>query len=201
MPITTLFTDMPSQAGQAGLLLIRPAPGARLAAVQAAIAALLPAHPGTSLLTSAEYQRARAADLGDLSRTLGLLTATVALTEIIAGLGIANTLALSITERRQELAVMRALGLTRPQLQAMIRAESVIMCLLGALPGAIIGTATGAALAAALTRDQTGIATIAIPAGQLTAALTVTCLVALTAGTGPAWRAGRVPPLQAAIHD
>jgi putative ABC transport system permease protein len=201
MPITTLFADMPSQAGQASLLLIRPEPGARLAPVQAAITALLPAHPGTSLLTSAQYQRARATDLGDLSHTLGLLTAMVALTEIIAALGIANTLALSITERRRELAVMRALGLTRRQLQAMIRTESVIMCLLGALPGTIIGTAGGAALAAALTRDQTGLATIAIPAGQLAAALTVTCLIALTAGIGPARRAGRVPALQAAIHD
>ena len=201
MPITTLFADMPGQAGQAGLLLIRPAPGARLAAVQTAIAALLPAHPSTSLLTSAQYRRVRASDLGDLSRTLGLLTAMVALTEIIAGLGIANTLALSITERRRELAVMRALGLTRPQLQAMIRAESVIMCLLGALPGAVIGTAGGAALAAALTRDQAGVATIAIPAAQLAAALIVTCLVALIAGIGPARHAGRVPALEAAIHD
>jgi len=198
MPITTLFADMP---GQAGLLLIRPAPGARLAAVQTAIAALLPAHPSTSLLTSAQYQRVRASDLGDLSRTLSLLTAIVALTEIIAGLGIANTLALSITERRRELAVMRALGLTRRQLQAMIRAESVIMRPLGALPGAVIGTAGGAALPAALTRDQAGVATIAIPAAQLAAALIVTCLVALNAGIGPARRAGRVPALQAAIHD
>src|SRR5262249_59987042 len=130
-----------------------------------------------------------------------LLTAVVALTEIIAGLGIANTLILSITERRQELALMRALGLTRPQLQAMIRAESIIMCLLGAVPGAVIGTAGGVALAAALTRDQTGIATIGIPVGQLAAALTVTCLVAFLAGIGPARRAGRVPALQAAIHD
>jgi putative ABC transport system permease protein len=201
MPITTLFADMPGQAGQASVLLIRPATGARLAAVQTAIAALLPAYHGTSLLTSAQYQSARAADLGDLSHFLGLLTSMVALTEIIAGLGIANTLALSITERRRELAVMRALGLTRPQLQAMIRAESLIMCLLGALPGAIIGTAGGAALAAALTRDQAGTATIAIPATQLAAALAVTCLVALAAGIGPARRAGRIPALQAAIHD
>jgi len=201
MPITTLFADMPSQDGQAGLLLIRLAAGARPASVQAAVAALLPAHPGTSMLTSGQYQRARAADLGDLSHVLGLLTAVVALTEIIAGLGIANTLILSITERRQELALMRALGLTRPQLQAMIRAESIIMCLLGAVPGAAIGTAGGVALAAALTRDQTGIATIGIPVGQLAAALTVTCLVAFLAGIGPARRAGRVPALQAAIHD
>jgi putative ABC transport system permease protein len=201
MPITTLFADMPGQGGQAGQLLILPAAGVRPAVVQAAIAALLPAHPGTSLMNSAQYQRARAADLGDLSHILGLLAAMIALTEIIAGLGIVNTLTLSITERRRELAIMRALGLTRPQLQAMIRAESIIMCLQGAQPGAVIGTAGGAALAAALTRDQAGIVTIGIPAGQLAAALTVTCLVALTAGIGPARLAGRVPALQAAIYE
>jgi len=201
MPIATLFADMPGQAGQASLLLVRPAAGVRLVGVRAAIAALLPAHAGTSLLTSAQYQRARAADLGDLRHMLGLVTAVVALTEIVAGLGIASTLALSITERRRELAVMRIMGLTRLQLQAMISAESVVMCVLGALPGAVIGTAAGVSLAAALTRNQTGVATVGIPAGQLAVALSVTFLIALTAGIGPARRAGRVPALQAAIHD
>jgi putative ABC transport system permease protein len=201
MSITALFADMPSQAGQAGLLLIRPEARARPRVVEAATAALLPAHPGTNLLTSGQYERARAADLGDLSHIVGLVTAVVALTEIIAGLGIANTLILSITERRRELAVMRALGLTRPQLQAMISAESIIMCLLGAVPGTVIGAAGGVALAAALTRARTGVPTIGIPVGQLAAALIATWLIAFLAAIGPARSAGRVPALHAAPHD
>jgi hypothetical protein len=69
------------------------------------------------------------------------------------------------------------------------------------LPGAVIGTAGGAAPAAALTRDQTGIAPIANAARELAAALTVTCLIALTAGIGPARTPGASPALWAAIHD
>lgn len=48
--------------------------------------------------TSAEYRSARAADLGDLSHILGLFTALVVLTIVIAALGIANALALSVTD-------------------------------------------------------------------------------------------------------
>jgi putative ABC transport system permease protein len=147
--------------------------------------------------TSAEYRSARAADLGDLSHILGLFTALVVLTIVIAALGIANALALSVAERTREFAVMRALGLTRRQLAAMIRAESVITCLLGALPGAAIGVGAGTVLAATLTRDQTGVATIQVPPAQLAAALAATCLAALLAGIAPARHAARVPALQA----
>ena len=147
--------------------------------------------------TSAEYRSARVADLGDLSHFLGLFTALVVLTIVIAALGIANALALSVTERTREFAVMRALGLTRHQLAAMIRAESVITCLLGALPGAAIGLGAGTVLAATLTRDQTGVATIQLPPAQLAAALAATCLAALLAGIA---RPPRRPRPRAAGH-
>jgi putative ABC transport system permease protein len=197
MPITTLFRDMPNQHNDAGMLLVRAAPRTWPQSIHAAIAALLPRYPGTTVQTSAEYQRSRAADLGDLSHILGLLTALVALTELIAALGIANTLTLSVTERTREFAVMRALGLTRQQLSAMIRAESVITCLFGALPGAAIGVAAGTALAATLTRDQAGVATIQIPLGQLAAVLALTCLAGLLAAVMPARHTARVAILEA----
>jgi len=196
MPITTLFRDMPDQLDSSDVL-IRAAPGTRPRAIRSAIGTLIRGYPGNSLLTAAQYQSAQAADLGDLGHILGVLTALVALTVLIAALGIANGLALSVTERAREFGVMRALGLTRRQLGAMIRAESVIMCLLGALPGAAIGIGAGAALAAALTRGQTGVATIGVSPVQLAAALAATCLAALLAGIVPARHAGRVPALRA----
>ena len=197
MSITTLFHDKPDEQNDAGVLLVRVAPGIRPLSVRAAIASLLPGYSGNTVQTSAEYRSTRAADLGDLSHILGLFTALVVLTMVIATLGIANALALSVTERTREFAVMRALGLTRRQLAAMIRAESVITCLLGALPGAAIGVGAGTALAATLTRDQTGVATIQVPPAQLAAALAATCLAALLAGIAPARHAARVPALQA----
>jgi putative ABC transport system permease protein len=197
MPITTLFHDMPSQGDTAGILLVKAAPGTPVPAVRAAVAAALAGSQQNTLLTPAGYQAAQVADLGDLSHLLGILTALVALTVLIAALGIASALTLAITERSREFAVLRALGLTRHQLAAMIRAESLITCLLGALPGLVIGVGAGAALAAALTRDQTGVPIIQVQPLQLATALALTCLAAVAAGALPARQAGRTPALQA----
>jgi putative ABC transport system permease protein len=191
--ITTLFRYMPDQRNVGILLLVRAVPGTGPLTLRAAIAPLLRASPAVTMQTAAQYEQARAADLGDLGHILGLLTALVALTDLIAALGIANALALSLTERTHELGVMRALGLTRHQLAAMIRIESVITCLLGALPGAALGVGAGAALAATLTRGQTGVATISVPLGPLAIVLTLTCLAGLLAAALPARHAARLP--------
>ncbi|HET9973539.1 MAG TPA: ABC transporter permease [Streptosporangiaceae bacterium] len=143
---------------------------------------------------AAEDHHVGAADLGDISHILGLFTALIVLTDITAILGIANALTLSVTERTRELAVLRALGLTRHQLTATIRAESMITCLLGALPGTATGVAAGAAIAATITRDQAG---IALPPLQLATALIPTCLAALLAGSLPARHAARTHPIRA----
>jgi putative ABC transport system permease protein len=201
MPITTLFRDMPSQQDDAGLLLIRTASKARPAAIRMAIAALLPGYSGTTLLTSTEYQSAQAANLGDLNHILGLLTALVVLIELVAALGIANTLTLSVSERTREFAILRALGLTRRQLGAVIRAESVLTCLLGALPGAAVGLLAGTVLAATMTRDQTGVATVTIPAGQLGVVLALTCIVGLLAAALPARHTARLAILEATASE
>lgn len=196
MPIQTLFQDMPGQQATASMLLIRTAPGTPVSTVRAAITALLAHSPQTTLLTAAQYRSARAADLGDISHVLGLFTALVALTALIAAIGIASALALSVAERTRELAILRALGLSRRQVAAMIRAESVITCLLGAIPAAVVGAAAGAAIAAALTRDQTGLVTVSASPAQSAAALLVTVLAALLAGILPARHAARTPALR-----
>ena len=110
MPIATLFRDMPDQLDEAGTLLVRTAPGARPGAVQAELRALLTRNPDTIVLTPAAYRSARTADLGDTGHVLGLFTAIVVLTALLAVLGIANALALSVAERVPEFAVMRALA-------------------------------------------------------------------------------------------
>jgi putative ABC transport system permease protein len=186
MPLATLFRDMPAQLDSSDLVLVRAAAGIRPGAIRSGIGNLLRGYPGDSVLTATQYQHGRAADLGDVSHVLGVLTALVTLTVLVATLGLANTLALSVAERAGEFGVLRAPGLTRRELAAMIRAEAVLTCLLGALPGAAIGAEAGAGLAAALTRGQTGVATIAVSPGQLAAAVAATCLAALLAGSSPA---------------
>jgi len=193
LPITTMFRDMSDQSEDADSLLVRAGHGTGPRALRAAIAPLFRGDPGVTLQTGAQYELGRGDS--DLGHILGLLVALVALTSLIATLGIANMLALSLTERTRELGVMRALGLTRHQLAAMIRIESVITCLLGALPGMALGVGTGAALAA--TRDQTGVATIDVPLGQIAAVLALACLAGLLAAALPARHAARLAILQA----
>ena len=60
---------------------------------------------------------------------------------------------LSVFERTREIGLLRAVGMKRRQVRAMIRSESVIIALFGAVVGIVIGTGLGVALASSL-RDS-----------------------------------------------
>jgi putative ABC transport system permease protein len=130
---------------------------------------------------------------GFLRLILGLL----ALAVIIAGLGIANTVALSVLERTRELGLLRAVGMTRRQLRSTIRAEAVIISLFGAVLGLSVGILGGWGMVTAF-RDE-GFDVFQVPY------TTVLLMAVLSAGLGllaallPAWRASRLDVL-AAIH-
>ena len=70
-----------------------------------------------------------------------MIYALLFLAIIIALLGIANTLALSIYERRHEIGLLRAVGMTRRQVRSSVRWESVIIALFGTALGLVIGVA------------------------------------------------------------
>ena len=80
---------------------------------------------------------------------------------VIALLGIVNTLALSVFERTRELGLLRAVGMTRGQVRAMVRWESVVISLIGALVGAALGIGLGLALAQSLKGE--GITAVSVP--------------------------------------
>ncbi len=90
---------------------------------------------------------------GQVDQLLNAVTVLLVLSVVIAVLGIVNTLALSVVERTRELGLLRAVGLQRRQLRRMIRVESVVIALYGALLGLVVGTGFGWALVRAL-RDQ-----------------------------------------------
>ena len=94
-----------------------------------------------------EFREAAGANVDML---LNLIYALLALAVFIALLGIANTLALSIFERTRELGLLRAVGMTRSQLRATVRYESVIIALLGTALGLTIGIVFGWAFVQAL---------------------------------------------------
>ena len=144
-------------------------------------------YPGAQLLDQAGYARSRESVLGTI---LNLITALLVLAVIIALLGIASTLALSVAERTRELGLLRAVGMQRGQVAAMIAGESVIIATIGALTGTALGLGLGAGLAAAFTRSQQ--LAVAVPAGQVAAYVAAAAIAGLLAALAPARRAGRM---------
>jgi putative ABC transport system permease protein len=126
---------------------------------------------------------------------LNAITGLLVLSVLIAVLGIINTLALSVVERTRELGLLRAVGLQRRQLRRMIRAESVVISLYGALLGVVVGLAFGYALVTSL-HDQ-GITEFAVPYGRIVVVLLVAALGGVIAAALPARRAAKLNVLEA----
>ncbi len=114
---------------------------------------------------------------------------------MIALIGIMNTLALSIVERRRELGLLRAIGMQRSQVRAMVRAESVQVCLIGAIIGLVVGAAIGLALVAALAFGTTKV--VRVPLLTLAAVVVLAGLAGVIASIIPARRAARLDVLDA----
>ncbi|HTW13880.1 MAG TPA: FtsX-like permease family protein [Nocardioides sp.] len=177
-------------------ILLTAAPGVTPEKIQTAIEEALVEYPNVNVNTPAE-QTAQARE--SIDQLLGIVTALLLLAVVIAVLGIVNTLALSVVERTRELGLLRAVGGTQGQVRSLIRHESVLMSLLGAVCGLIFGTAAGVALSRAFVDE--GITSVTIPAQQLLIYLGVALGVGVLAAIGPARRASRVDVLQALSAD
>ncbi len=130
-----------------------------------------------------------------INQELGLVYVLLALAIVVALIGIVNTLMLSVFERTHEIGLLRAVGMKRRQVRAMIRSESVIVALFGAIVGIVIGTGLGIALAASLRNN--GVASLSVPVASLIAFLILSALLGLGAATWPARRAARLDVLAA----
>jgi putative ABC transport system permease protein len=106
---------------------------------------------------------------------------------VIALMGIANTLALSVHERTRELGVLRAVGATREQVRSIVRGESLIVAALGTAGGLLAGLALAGALVLAVSIDA-----FAVPVGRLAAVALVGVLTGAIAALRPARRAARL---------
>ena len=101
----------------------------------------LDAYPQYRCSDQADYKQELKDQIGQL---LNMVYGLLALAIIVAVLGVVNTLALSVVERTREIGLMRAIGLSRRQLRRMIRLESVVIALFGALLGLGLGMGWGA---------------------------------------------------------
>lgn len=140
-----------------------------------------------------EFRQSQEAQVGQF---LNLINVLLALAVVIAILGIANTLALSIYERTRELGLLRAVGMSRLQVRTMIRYESVIIAVFGSALGILLGLVLGRALVGAL--ESEGIH-FALSVGGLIVLVVLGVLGGLLASVLPARRAARLDVLRA-IH-
>ena len=144
------------------------------------------------LLTKQEYINKQS---GQVNQLLGLIYGLLMLSVIISIVGIIITLLLSVFERQRELALLRAVGMTRTQVRTTVRWESVITSLLGAVLGVILGIGLGWVIVFAL-KDQ-GLTSFKLPVVPTIVIMVMSFIVGLLAAVYPAWRATRVNILDA----
>jgi putative ABC transport system permease protein len=177
-------------------ILVTAAEGADLGATQELLTQTLVDYPNVRISDPDELT---AAAQGSMDQVFGLVTALLLLAVVVAVLGIVNTLVLSVLERTRELGLMRAVGATRRQVRSVVRRESVIMAVLGAVSGIVLGTLSGVALSRAMSSQ--GITVVAVPTSQLIVYVLVAALVGVVAAIGPAHRASNVDVLRAVMAD
>lgn len=147
--------------------------------------------PGAEVDTASDYVDGV---VGQLDTVLAIVNALLVLTLVVAGLGIANTLALSVVERTRELGLLRAVGMERRPLRRMVRTEGFLVSVFGGVLGVALGLVFGVASALALPDD---LATLSIPGGSLVAVLVGAGLIGVVASALPARRAARLDVLEA----
>ena len=161
----------------------------RAADVMAGVRRAAVEQPGTqvagSLAESAQYDQV-------LDTLLLVATALLAVAVLIAVIGVGNTLGLSVLERSRESALLRALGLQRRQLRAMLVVEAVLLALAGSVVGVVAGIGFGWLGISAITRQgDLHRALLVVPVGPTLAAVGLAVAAGAIASLLPARRAIR----------
>jgi putative ABC transport system permease protein len=138
--------------------------------------------------TQEEYVADAAAQVDQF---LGLIYIMLLLAIVIALMGIANTLSLSIYERVRELGLLRAVGADRRQVRSMVRWESVVIAVLGTVGGVLLGVFLGWGLVTAASQGAFSI-TFAPPVAQLVVVAVAGGAAGMIAAIRPARRAARL---------
>jgi putative ABC transport system permease protein len=175
---------------------VETAPGADPDQVQALLTKGVElAFPTAEVLNQDELKEDRE---GQVNTLVSLFYALLAFAVVISLFGVANTLALSIHERRRELGMLRAIGMSRRQVRTMIRYEAVITALIGAILGMVLGLIFAALIAQPL-KDE-GF-TLSYPIGSLILLLVFAACAGVVAAIAPARRASRLDVLESLQYE
>jgi len=133
-----------------------------------------------------------------LSIMLNASLILLALAVVIAVIGVANTMTLSVNERRRENAMLRSLGLSRKQLRRMVSTEAVMITLgalaMGIVSGVLIGLVLSRVLVRAIRESMEMVP--ALPITGMVLVLVVGLLAAFAASAIPAFRSARQSPVE-----
>ncbi|MFF8731479.1 ABC transporter permease [Streptomyces sp. NPDC015171] len=182
--------------GQDSALYVNAAPGTDPTDLRPRLERTLTAFPQVQVRDQADYK-----DLvhDQIAVLLYLVYALLGLAIVIAVLGVVNTLALSVVERTREIGLLRAIGLGRRQLRRMIRLESVVIAVFGAVLGVALGLVWGVCMQQVLALR--GLTALAIPWGTIVAVVIGSAVVGVVAALLPALRASRMNVLAAIAHE
>ena len=181
---------------ESAIVFSRLADGVSIEEGQAAAETVLAGFPTIDMNTASEQIAEAEAQVDQL---VALFSGLLGLAVVIAVLGIANTLALSIVERTREIGLLRAIGMSRRQVRRMIRWEAIIVALFGAILGIVVGSGLGWATVTSLA-DQ-GLGSFALPYGELALWLVLAGLAGVAAAIFPARSASRMNVLEAISYE
>ncbi len=164
------------------------------ARVQTELEALVESRPDVVVQDTDEFVESQTAFIDVF---VAVIYGLLALAVIIALIGIANTLSLSVLERTREFGLLRAVGMSKRQLKWSVRTESAIVAVFGTLLGMVIGIIFAIALAYAISADDPGLLTLRLPVAQLVVITIMAALAGIVAAILPARRAARLDVLAA----
>jgi putative ABC transport system permease protein len=160
---------------------------------RAAIAPLTQQYGAPDVMDRHEYLESATEEIDQM---LNLVYGLLGLAILIALLGIANTLSLSLYERTRELGLLRAVGQTRRQLRRTVRWESVIIAVFGTIGGVGVGTFLAWGLMQAIKASE-GIGSFVVPVATMVVVLGAAIVAGLVAAWRPARRAAKLDILDA----
>ncbi|MFY9263233.1 MAG: FtsX-like permease family protein [Arcanobacterium sp.] len=136
---------------------------------------------------------------GQVSGMLNSLYALLALSVVIAVLGVVNTLTLSVVDRTREIGLLRAVGLSRSRVRRMIAQESLMITMLGTVVGVVFGVALGLGLTRYMAEDAE--TTYVIPWDTIGVVIIVALIVGVLAAVLPARKAAKLDVLAAIAEE
>ncbi|WP_051467010.1 ABC transporter permease [Actinomadura oligospora] len=192
LPESLYKAHTPLPAAHSLSLKVRTADAATLRALRRSLAG----YPDLGIYDRSGWKKEKVQSLDQMTTQITLL---LALSVVIAAIGVANTLALSVFERTRELGLLRAVGVDRGQLRRMIRLESILIALFGAVLGLLIGLGFGIALQHAMA--GLGFDVLVVPVVPLALCAVLAGVIGVAAAVWPARRAGRMDVLTAIAHE